>query len=393
MHRIIVVGRGLIGSAAARHLAKLTDGVAVIGPGEPADLRTHTGVFASHYDEGRITRIVDRQPDWAETARRSIARYAEIEAASGIKFFTPAGYLAIADNDRAYLDSSEANARHRGATVDRLDGDAIRTRYGFINVKDNTAGVLETGSAGYISPRALVDAQTEAARRAGAEIIDLEATAVRLNANAVEVETADGAVHKAERVLIATGAFTDSGTLVPVRFDLKVYGRTVVLAKIEDDLAAAFDGMPAMTHHESGSYILPPIRYPNGQRYLKLGVGTPEDIRLHTRDDVTAWFQGDGSPDDFREFKALMVDLFPPLARCTDWHSKSCATSFTPNGLPYIDTIDKAGRIAVAIGGNGKGAKSSDDWGWIAAHVALGVPWHHQVAPEDLALPASARLG
>ncbi|HEY9569155.1 MAG TPA: hypothetical protein VIR38_13770, partial [Thalassobaculum sp.] len=65
MYRIIVIGRGLIGSAAGRHLADLTDGVALLGPDEPADRAAHAGVFASHYDEGRMTRVVDPDPAWA----------------------------------------------------------------------------------------------------------------------------------------------------------------------------------------------------------------------------------------------------------------------------------------------------------------------------------------
>ena len=60
MHRIIVIGRGLVGSAAGRHLSALTDGVVVLGPDEPTDRAAHTGVFASHYDEGRITRVSTR---------------------------------------------------------------------------------------------------------------------------------------------------------------------------------------------------------------------------------------------------------------------------------------------------------------------------------------------
>jgi len=58
MH-IAVIGRGLIGSAAARHLAKAGHAVTLIGPDEPADRKAHRGVFASHYDEGRITRALD----------------------------------------------------------------------------------------------------------------------------------------------------------------------------------------------------------------------------------------------------------------------------------------------------------------------------------------------
>ena len=54
--KYIVVGAGMMGAAAARHLSVQTDGVALIGPDEPADRKTHQGVFSSHYDEARITR-------------------------------------------------------------------------------------------------------------------------------------------------------------------------------------------------------------------------------------------------------------------------------------------------------------------------------------------------
>ena len=55
MHKIMVVGCGLFGSAATRHLSERTDGVVCIGPKEPKNRQDHNGVFASHYDEGRMT--------------------------------------------------------------------------------------------------------------------------------------------------------------------------------------------------------------------------------------------------------------------------------------------------------------------------------------------------
>ena len=42
---VAVIGRGMLGSSAARHLADLGASVALIGPGEPADHSTHEGVF------------------------------------------------------------------------------------------------------------------------------------------------------------------------------------------------------------------------------------------------------------------------------------------------------------------------------------------------------------
>ncbi len=82
--KFLVVGRGMMGAAAARYLALQGDGVAVIGPDEPKDWANHQGVFASHYDEARITRTIDSNPVWARLANRSIARYGEIAAESAL---------------------------------------------------------------------------------------------------------------------------------------------------------------------------------------------------------------------------------------------------------------------------------------------------------------------
>ena len=72
VYDVAVVGRGLIGSAAARHLAESGMQVVVIGPDEPADRRLSLGPFCSHPDEGRITRVAGRTPIWSQMAARSI---------------------------------------------------------------------------------------------------------------------------------------------------------------------------------------------------------------------------------------------------------------------------------------------------------------------------------
>jgi sarcosine oxidase len=67
--------------------------VVLVGPDEPVDKSSHQGVFASHYDEGRITRALDADGFWADVSRASIERYGEIESASGVRFFTGCGAL------------------------------------------------------------------------------------------------------------------------------------------------------------------------------------------------------------------------------------------------------------------------------------------------------------
>ena len=46
-------------------------------------------------------------------------------------------------------------------------------------------------------------------------------------------------------------------------------------------------------------------------------------------------------------------------------------------------------RIAVATGGNGKAAKSADDWGWIASQLMVNGNWDHPVSREELKLPTT----
>ena len=92
---VAIIGAGLFGSAAARHLSEISDSVALIGPAEPADRRSHQGVFASHYDASRLIRIIDPNLVWGTLAKRSIRRYRDIEQRSGIDFKRDIGYMMV----------------------------------------------------------------------------------------------------------------------------------------------------------------------------------------------------------------------------------------------------------------------------------------------------------
>ena len=117
---VAVIGVGLVGAAALRHLAATGRRCVGVGPGEPADWASHTGVFASHYDSGRITRRLDKRREWAILADRAIAEYGGIEAASGIGFHHPVGVL-IAEVDAERLASTVAVADELGVEFDRYD--------------------------------------------------------------------------------------------------------------------------------------------------------------------------------------------------------------------------------------------------------------------------------
>ena len=372
VYKFAVVGRGLMGSAAARHLANMTDGVVAIGPSEPQDRKAHHGVFASHYDEGRITRTIDPDPVWAMLAKNSIARYREIETATGISFYGEVGSLLTGPGvgaQRAYIADTRAAAIKADVPTLDLDGAGLRDKFPWFNFPDGTAGVFEPKGAGYISPRRLVGAQSALAERAGAEIIDSAVESVRQQGGHCIIATASGDELHAETVLVAAGGFSIQKSLLPRPVEMKVYARTVVFFEVSEADAQAMAAMPSMINKAErdadDTYMLPPIRYPDGRWYLKIG-GEPDDLALDG-EALGDWFRSEGRPSAIAHLKARMASLVPGL-KPISITSAPCITSYTASGYPAIGWL-YPGRIAVVTGGCGAAAKSSDEIGRLGAEL------------------------
>lgn len=215
-----MIGRGLIGSAAARHLALTGHDAVLIGPDEPVDKSSHQGVFASHYDEGRITRSLDADGFWADVSRASIARYAEIESASGVRFFTGCGALMAGARGSDWLARVGQVRDSRQIAARRMRSPELRTVFPYLRFSDETEGYYEARGAGYVNPRLLVRAQGIAFARAGGTIVPATVKSLRENGQGVVVRADRGDI-TADRVLVAAGAFTN--TLLDNALPLTVY--------------------------------------------------------------------------------------------------------------------------------------------------------------------------
>lgn len=366
--KVAVVGRGPIGSAAARHLAKAGHEVVLIGPGEPVDKASHAGVFGSHYDEGRITRALDPWPFWSRVSRASIARYAEIEDESGIRFFSDVGAMMAGPAEGAFMRQVDAVRREAGIAADAYEGQALAGRFPYFAFPDGTLALHEASGAGHISPRRLVKAQGLAAAKAGARCVDAPALALSEARGGAVVETAERTV-LADRVLVAAGGFTNM--LMPRPLPVTVFARTVALFEVDEAEAERLTGMPSLIYLKPNGedpYLLPPIRYPDGKLYLKLG-GDPEDIALKDTDAVKAWFRGGGSAAVAEHLTAQVRERMPGLA-IRSVRREPCVTTYTARDTPVIALLSD--RLAVAVAGCGRGAKCSDELGRLGAEAVLG---------------------
>ncbi|NNG72709.1 FAD-dependent oxidoreductase [Rhizobium laguerreae] len=368
--KYIVVGRGLMGAAAARHLARQVDGVAVIGPDEPDDRKAHQGVFASHYDEGRITRTIDPDRNWALLANRSIGRYGEIARDSGIDFYREAGCVVVAPTQSDYLERTRQAAISLGVETRLLDGAGLKAAFPFFAFPDGGAGVFEAKGAGHISPRSLVKAQSLLAEKAGATVIRDYVVSIRSEGGVAVVETSGGRTCRGEKVLLAAGGFSIAENLLPRPLAMTVYARTVTLFEVGEADAARLAAMPSLILRATGIdiYLLPPIRYPDGKFYLKIG-GDPDDMALSSEADMRAWFRTEGRDTVRAHLKRIVEGLVPdivPLSIST----AACVVSHTESGYPMIGYTSSP-EIAVLTGCAGTSAKSSDEIGRLGAELLL----------------------
>jgi sarcosine oxidase len=250
-----------------------------------------------------------------------------------------------------------------GVPHDRLDDAGLAARFGYFRFASGTTGFHQTQQAGFISPRRLVTAQNVAAERAGACILRVRVEAVEEDGQGVRISTEAGEI-RADRVLISAGGYTN--TLLAEPLPLTVMARTVALFEVDEGEAARLASMPPLIYlhaHGDGPYLLPPIRYPDGRFYLKMG-GDPVDRALGSGEEISDWFRSGGDPDVAAGLEAQLRERMPGLAIRSVSHM-ACVTTFTPEDEARIERMSD--RVGVATAGCGRGAKCSDELGRLGA--------------------------
>jgi glycine/D-amino acid oxidase-like deaminating enzyme len=373
MFDFLVIGKGLFGSAAAKYLSSEARRVAVVGPDEPQDVLSHDGVFASHYDQGRLAGLLARGPEWTALCDLSVRAFPYVEAASGIRFYMPAGRLYM---PAAYLPGDYVAEMEAAYDLDlwHLSAAEQQQAFPYLRFPGAENGVLERAPAGYINPRALIKAQLAIAEKQGAGVIREQVAAVDSAADHLLVRTKEGNAYQARKVLIAAGAFSNFIALAgrSPGLPLRLKTETILLAEVPPSEARRLRQMPAVDYGIDspvldGIYLLPPLLYPDGRYYVKMGCDTAADQFLETLDEVAAWFKTGNSDVHKEELVDALLSVIPAL-KADSFRTGRCIVTYTTHRRPYIDAI-VPDRVYTAVGGNGIGAKTSDAIGRLAARL------------------------
>ncbi len=385
-YKFIVVGNGLMGSAAARYLSQWSDRVALIGPSEPADHRHHNGVFSSHYDEGRLAHKHSQDPIWSVISREAVQTYEQLQTQSGLQFHGPVGRVIAnrfsAEEQVRLLDwiaASDPGGRELQffAATDRR----WQSQFPYLHFPADYALLYEAAPAGYINPRTLLRAQNVVTRQQGGTVIDQLVTEVHATGDGVTVTTAAGEQYGAEQVLIAGGAFMNFNDLLPQPLPLLLKTETMIWADVSPTTAARLQTMPGVGYNIvdpeiDDIYMAPSLLYPDGQYKIKMGCNTKSELWPATLAEIQAWFQSGNSDSELpamtRAIKGILPDV--EFLKIT---SHRCIVTYTPSGYPTIDHAlgDPSGRLYVATGGNGSGAAGSDILGKLAAGFVFDGRW------------------
>jgi len=376
---VAIIGAGLFGSAAARHLSKTGDGVVLIGPAEPTSLRDHQGVFASHYDASRLVRGIDPDLLWATMAKRSIDRYRSIEKSSGIDFYQDIGYMMVTPGglgeDWFNLPAMREVAADLSVHIEDLDEQSLNQRFPYLRFTPGSSAVLQAQDAGYINPRRLLEAQQKISMAQGTTLLREVVVQMRNSGKQMELDMRSGKKVRANRVLVATGAYANATMLLPKKLDTKIRAAMIMESEVTPGTDATYPTtLYAKTDGEEDFWglLMPPIIYPDGRSYIKTMDGYYGSGPLEGYDDMGAWSRSNGHEDHHAVLHRALREVFPSL-EVLSTHFKPCLITDTASHYPYIDMLDD--RIGVVVGGNGKGAKSSDEIGRLAAGMMRTQDW------------------
>lgn len=375
---IAVLGRGLTGSAAARHCAELGASVLLVGAEEPADRAGPDAVFASHYDAGRITRVLDPSPARASLALRSLQRHRELERLTGISFFHEVGHLAVGPASSlagGYLCDLMATARATGVEVEQLGESELRERFPLFVFEPGCHGLHQRSLAGFIDPRAMLAAQCARLEALGGTLCIARLSAVEPSGPGMRVRAADGRSWCADRVILAAGTFLNSIDYPGPRMDIGVETLSAVLARLAPAQAERLSGLPSLIYKprdpNDNLYMVPPTRYPDGHSYLKMGSPWPHNIERGL-EGLRAWFREPLAAPLAEGLRQRLARFMPGL-RLEALHFDTCAAQHTPAGFARLG-VGADPRLLWCIG-CGAGAKSADEVGRLAAVLAVQGRW------------------
>lgn len=371
----IVVGKGMMGSAAAKYLSGSKKKVAVIGPDENID-NNKAVVFSSHYDQARIQRIIGHDDVWTLLNLQSAQQYNFIENQSNISFHTPKGCLYVnPEGMDVYLNEIKKSENLFNLKYTFFENSkALQNAFPDFHFPPSSKAIFEDAPSGYINPQLLIKAQLILFKKNNGIIINNIANEITYEKNFLQIKTLDKKIYQAKKVLLCPGAFINFFNLTKNKLALSLKSETIIWANVSKQEATRLSNLPSLIYEikipeYKNVYLIQPVMYPDGNYYLKMGCNLPSDRFFDNLTDIQNWFRNGASDDNLEILKDALLKILPGIKIKKNF-TKRCIVSYTKHRKPYIGALNNDGLFA-ACGGNGYSAMCSDALGKIAANLLI----------------------
>jgi glycine/D-amino acid oxidase-like deaminating enzyme len=372
--RVLIIGGGVIGSAAAFFLARNHAVHATVIERDPNYRIASSALSASSIRQQFSTEINIRLSQHSLAFMRRIGAELEVGGERPQIGLVEPGYLYLASpGGREALEANHAVQRRCGADVALLDRHALKTRFPWLSVEDLAAGSLGLSGEGWFDGYSVLQAFRRKAIALGARFIAGDVVRVEAQHESARATLKDNHRIEADAVLIAGGAWS-GGLAAQLGFDAPVSARKRDVFVFESPAR-----LPACP------LVIDPSGYwfrPEGKGFL---AGAPP--RGEDRDDV-ALDQVDHGLFDEVIWPALAarVPAFEALRVTGAWAGYYEYNRFDQNGL--VGRLPGNERAFIACGFSGHGMQQAPAVGrGIAELIATGT-----YATLDLSPLSPARI-
>jgi sarcosine oxidase len=377
--RLVVVGCGGIGSAAAYWLSRAAGGRVLAL--ERHALGHHHGASQDH---SRIIRYAQHQDAYAALAPAAYAAWRDVERVSGQTLVTETGGLVIEDVEaRKLTDTGSRNiggyaavAHRHGVDFELLGARAVMRRWPQFHLHGSEQALYQRRT-GIVDAARANATHVALARGHGAEIREHSPVrALHPTPRGVEV-VLDDEVVRAEHVVVAADARTNEVLDGLVEIPLTVTQEQVTYYATPNLLDFSPARFPVFMWHGAENFYGFPVY---GEVATKLG----QHMGGHEVTADTRTYE----PDPLRRKRqeAFLAEYVPGFGG-PELYTKACLYTIPPDQHYVIDTVPGEPRVSVAVGA-GHAFKFASLIGRILADLATTGTTRHPIATFGLDRPA-----
>jgi sarcosine oxidase / L-pipecolate oxidase len=298
---ILIIGAGIFGTSTAYHLSLTHPSPSRITVLDRSPYPPH---HAASTDINKIVRADYSVPFYMDLAYEALDAWKTwpvLQSPSGNRFFHNSGWIMLANHGNDLAERIRHNLRQRGSdnTSDVAIDEGLRKKWEAL-LKETDLQYIETGywnpDAGWANAGDAVKRMMEDAVSRGVKYEADDVDVLLLGDHDITgVRTKTGRIHKADKVLLATGAWT-SQLLSPIEDALKIpdeerierqltaAGVTVVHYELDTTEYERLRDMPVIVYGDRGEVLPPPqegqlLKFTNARSFTNI-ITTPSGHKI-----------------------------------------------------------------------------------------------------------------